>query len=152
MWLNYRPNFEILTFLHFEAFAILKSCWHRFQSVYSCTCFGRDACFGTAEIQIRQQILDHYLLLDSGLNNYEIIHAALGDTQRAGRRATVKPCTAVDLSQSIQASCIRVYVGFVLGFALHSLIPGTGTTSSSSFFPLIFPIVRYVYDQPQIVR
>eukprot|EP01047_Picozoa_sp_COSAG01_P069198 COSAG01_NODE_10173_length_2230_cov_29.525575_3_plen_138_part_00 len=52
--------------------------------------FGRDACFGTAEIQIRQQILDHYLLLDSGLNNYEIIHAALGDTQRAGRRATVK--------------------------------------------------------------
>ena len=59
------------------------------------TFFGRDACFGTAEIQIRRQILDHYLLLDSGLNNYEIIHAALGDTQRAGRRATVKPCTTV---------------------------------------------------------
>ena len=71
--------------------------------------FGRDACFGTAEIQIRRQILDHYLLLDSGLNNYEIIHAALGDTQRAGRRATVKPCTAVELCTAVQPAVVRLY-------------------------------------------
>jgi hypothetical protein len=31
---SYRTDSEILTFLHFEAFANLRSCWHRFQSVY----------------------------------------------------------------------------------------------------------------------
>ena len=42
---------------------------------------------------------------------------------------------------SLQPAAMRPiaqYVGFVLFFGLHSLLPGTGTTSSSSFLPRSF--------------
>ena len=65
---------------------------------------------------------------------------------RDAKRDTVEPIavllysgTAVQYcTRSCIRSCIRVYVGFVLFFGLHSLLPGTGTTSSSSFLPRAF--------------